>query len=408
MGRASDDRLTQLPQGGKPSTESHNQVGPENVPTYLIERMEQLSAGADKHLAEAVDRLKITSGDESSFLNWAKEALQTRSRGERDLVIETVCRYLDLLDRRLRKRSRTPSVEFFFSLGYIMVEAEEPPCIRPVRASGRRTRCHVQLPLISWSEYSRLTQEERDRLDIEAYTANEAWIAETLEQLGAEWMLVFGGKVRRWSPTLDDYPSGREVMRLAVEENAVPFIFVRNPVIEEAGWPHLAHREQWDYYPSLPLAVAGVPLIADFDTGSPRTFLDQDHVLKAGLQLDLSTRPQPGKHLGMPFQFRVFRVPMSVRAEDGRVAAGEFECTCVLDWRTSPLCSQLTNPNREALAGRDLLLKLELFVGLDGREHKTRVTLHQGTDSQGTPQQHPAPAERGWLSRLRHWLFGNS
>jgi len=44
---------------------------------------------------------------------------------------------------------------------------------------------------------------------------------------------------------------------------------------------------------------------------------------------------------------------------------------CVRDWQKSSLC--LVNPNRQALAGRNVLLKFPITVELNGEKKLTRV-----------------------------------
>jgi hypothetical protein len=58
-------------------------------------------------------------------------------------------------------------------------------------------------------------------------------------------------------------------------------------------------------------------------------------------------------------------------SEDGLVKAREFSALCVRDWRQSPLC--LVNSDREALAGRNLLIEFPLRLELDGARRVTRL-----------------------------------
>lgn len=62
---------------------------------------------------------------------------------------------------------------------------------------------------------------------------------------------------------------------------------------------------------------------------------------------------------------------VGVRDENGAVAAREFPALCVRDGRQRPLCR--VNPNRAALAGRNVLLEVPLRMELDGLGRVTRI-----------------------------------
>jgi len=80
---------------------------------------------------------------------------------------------------------------------------------------------------ISVADFRRLSDEQRENLQIEAYKQNEDWILQELNRLGAMWILVCGSKVVRSSPSIDDYPSPAELREIEENENLVPFVFVR-------------------------------------------------------------------------------------------------------------------------------------------------------------------------------------
>jgi hypothetical protein len=62
---------------------------------------------------------------------------------------------------------------------------------------------------------------------------------------------------------------------------------------------------------------------------------------------------------------------VGITDEQGGVAAREVPALCVTDWRQSPLCR--VNPNREALAERNLLLEFPLRMELNGVGRVTHI-----------------------------------
>jgi hypothetical protein len=161
----------------------------------------------------------------------------------------------------------------------------------------------------------------------------------------------------------------------------VPFVFVREPLVEESGWARLAGN---DFYPTVRLTLsppgtnpenplaAGVSFTADFDSGSPNLFVDYDQMLALNIvDRQLIDQAHFRPHLGQLYRFHVLFLMVGVTDENGGVAAREFPALCVRDWRQSPLCR--VNPNREALAGRNVLLEFPLRLELSGAERATRI-----------------------------------
>ena len=74
-------------------------------------------------------------------------------------------------------------------------------------------------------------------------------------------------------------------------------------------------------------------------------------------------------HLSQLYSFHVLPVVIGVTDEQGSIKIQDFHALCVHNWQNSPLC--LVNPNREALAGRNLLLEFPSRVELDGRQQVT-------------------------------------
>ena len=88
---------------------------------------------------------------------------------------------------------------------------------------------------LPFDDYLALSDEEREAVQLCAYQAHQAWIDAELERQAAEWILVCGGEVVEASPTLRDYPSREKLLRLGQQRGRVPFVFVREPLVEESA-----------------------------------------------------------------------------------------------------------------------------------------------------------------------------
>jgi hypothetical protein len=234
---------------------------------------------------------------------------------------------------------------------------------------------------LPFDDYLALSDEEREAVQLRAYQTHQARIDAELERQGAEWLLVCGGEVVETSPALRDYPSREKLMQIGQQRGRVPFVFVREPLVEESAWSALAGN---DFYPTVRLTVAapgtgtenlptaGVGLTADFDSGSPNLFVDYDQMLALNI-IDRQPIDQAHfrPHLGQLYRFYVLSVLVGITDEQGGVAAREVPALCVTDWRQSPLCR--VNPNREALAERNLLLEFPLRMELNGVGRVTHI-----------------------------------
>jgi len=234
---------------------------------------------------------------------------------------------------------------------------------------------------LHFEEYVALSDDERERIQLRAYQLNHSWVDAELDRLGAQWLLVCRGEVIQSSPTLRDYPSREKLVAVGKESGCVPFVFVKEPLIEESVWSSLPGV---DFYPTLQIAIGargcrvedlsatGLVFMADFDSGSPNLFLDYERMLSGNIidrQPVDQTHFRP--HLGQVYCFHVWPVVVGVTDEQGRIKTQEFPGLCVRNWQQSPLCR--VNPNREALAGRNLLLEFPLRLELNGRQRMTTV-----------------------------------
>ena len=88
--------------------------------------------------------------------------------------------------------------------------------------------------LISFDDYLALSDEEGEKLKLLAYEKYQNWIYDEFASRRARWMLVCGGKIVEWSPTLDDYPAREKRHTIGKQRGYAPWTFIANPVIEES------------------------------------------------------------------------------------------------------------------------------------------------------------------------------
>jgi len=234
---------------------------------------------------------------------------------------------------------------------------------------------------ITFDEYLAMSDEERDEIQLEAYKNYLGWIDQTLNQHNAKWILVCGEKVIESGPTWRNYPTDEKLQAIGEQYGLIPFVFAAAPMIEESDWARLSDN---DFYPSLPIVVAakeqsphdlvdnGLAIEADFDTGSPDVLLNYERLLKQGIvKRQRLVRFNTRFHLGYHFHYYPHPVLVGVITEGGKMISGIINVLCVRNWAKSSF--RLPNPTRQALVGRNTLIKLELQIKLDGRRRVTNV-----------------------------------
>lgn len=113
---------------------------------------------------------------------------------------------------------------------------------------------------LTFEEFSQRKKAEQQAVHDEALLSHQTWIEGELRQRGAEWILVIGGKVERYSTNLDDLPTKSELERIGKTTGLVPFLFVREPLIEEVA-PVSGAPSPWspisatDSYPTIRMLV---------------------------------------------------------------------------------------------------------------------------------------------------------
>lgn len=239
----------------------------------------------------------------------------------------------------------------------------------------------AELFAIPFDSYLAMSEDERAEIAFRAYRILDRWIDEELKARHAQWMLVCGGEILESSPKLIEYPSREKLMALGKKYGVIPFVFIRTPLIEEARWSAISDS---DHYPTLSMTVGrfgttreelisnGVTIGADFDTGSPHLLFDYDQMVSNdvidSMPID-QTHFQP--HLGEFYRSHLLPIVVGVADHHGETMIKELGAFFVRNWRQSSLC--WVNPNREALAGRNLLLEFPLKVELDGEKKTTKV-----------------------------------
>jgi hypothetical protein len=196
---------------------------------------------------------------------------------------------------------------------------------------------------MSYDEFEKLSEDGQDEVSWQAFSRNKAWIDEQLSKYDAEWIVVIGGKVEKFSSTLDDVPMRNEITKMGMETGLVPFLFIREPLIEESASAPTT-QSQWneleddDFYPTIPMK--------DFKNAW-------------------------ATHLGKRYRYLTPKIQIAAQSESRGFISGTFHIRAVYDWATSPFV--LINPNRAALVGRNLLLQLGIDVLLKSTARKTIV-----------------------------------
>jgi len=235
--------------------------------------------------------------------------------------------------------------------------------------------------LISFEDYLALSDEDGEKLKLLAYEKYQHWIYDELAKRRARWMLVCGGEIIEWSPTLNDYPAREKRHSIGRQMGYAPWTFIANPVSEESYWAALPDN---DFYPTISIAFGaenwsledvmkkGLEFDADLDTGSGNMMLDYSLMRSKNiLENQYGQETESGKHLGFSYSCYVLPVQVAITDETEKITSKVISAVCVRNWQQSSFC--LVNPLRKALVGRDLLVKLSLRVELDGGNRTTKI-----------------------------------
>ncbi len=230
-----------------------------------------------------------------------------------------------------------------------------------------------------FDEMAKLDIEERSKIMNELEQRNMDWLLRKCEELGAMWLLVVDGQIYAHGKNLaDNPPTDEEILELAEKTGKLPLFFIHPALlwVEETVWNPTVHKD--DIYPTLPCRFARENVswftIADFDTGSASTFASYEDLLSYGVVQMLSSDVlRQMAHLGQIFHFFIRTLERSLIADDGSERTTKVRVLCVLNWRQSPFVA--INPNRTALIGRDICLRLQPKITLNFEAKTTSVAF---------------------------------
>ena len=87
--------------------------------------------------------------------------------------------------------------------------------------------------------------------------------------------------------------------------------------------------------------------------------------------MTLTDRPRSGQHLGTSYHYLTKNVTLVMISSNGTERQIKRGIICVQDWAKSPFVK--INPQRQALIGRGVCLRLQPIVELDFGHRFTRV-----------------------------------
>ncbi len=167
-------------------------------------------------------------------------------------------------------------------------------------------------------------------------------------------------------------PSDEEIMALEKKHGKICYI-IRRDLIEEIKWAPLGDN---DYYPTVELFLGdpgwsdedifnkGTKVIADFDTGNPNVAAFSNEKLPFLKGVKPITPRRGTSHLGVSYYYQLRRAKVGVRDFQGKKRCIVKDCSCVLKWDREKNPFLITNPNREGLVGRDIMMTFPFEVTL--------------------------------------------
>ncbi len=185
---------------------------------------------------------------------------------------------------------------------------------------------------VSLEEYESWSNEQQRRYLVEAKKNNTKWIETKLHELNAAWLIVVDGKIKAHGPALQTFPHEEEFEAFCKKIGKFPFVIF-----------------------------------------SPRIFFIEESALWHSTKL--SNDAYPTLHLGRSFDYVTKSIWMELRDKNGQSRQERVYGICVENWRNSPFVA--INPNRTALVGRGMMLKLQPMVGLDFANRQTEVEYRQ-------------------------------
>lgn len=318
---------------------------------------------------------------------------------QRDRIILGTKLYKDLYEAKIgEKKVIEISMSFFYQL-VIDSEKSEPPFekektdtirgitkVSPSTISSHtifkptRFKSEFVGENLTLEEYSSLAIDEKMYLKSTLLENNMAWLNQKFQELNAAWITVVNGELITYSSALAEYPQESDVLKICKDKGRFPFVFVNNRflAIEETSfqWSKTVHPN--DYYPTVPIQINSLNLslrfIADFDTGAGEIYVNMARLIAEGLIKEPSPVEGIHKniHLGKNYWYYVKELCVGIVPEKGKIKKEEkFPVVCICNWDRSPFV--FINPNRSALVGRNLFLKIGPSVILQFANRKTEI-----------------------------------
>ncbi|MEW6606095.1 MAG: hypothetical protein AB1414_01405 [bacterium] len=233
---------------------------------------------------------------------------------------------------------------------------------------------------LTLEEYSSLGIDKKMYLESTLLENNMDWLNQKFQELDSAWITVVNGEIVTYSPDLSEYPQETDILKICKEKGKFPFIFVNNELlaIEESSSRWSKTNQQDDYYPTINIQLNSSNLtskfIADFDTGTTEIFVDMDRLITKGLIKKPSSFEviKRSTHLGKEYWYYIKPLRIGIVPEKGKIKKDEnFPVFCICNWNEGPFVS--INPNRSALVGRKIFLKIGASVILHFTNRKTEI-----------------------------------
>ncbi len=231
---------------------------------------------------------------------------------------------------------------------------------------------------LTFEQYRQLSIKERGEHQRQLKAQNRRWLKEKFANLHAAWLMILDGEVIAFGDSLMDYPSTGKLREIGLHHGKRPFLIINELLvaIEESGgaWHSTVYRN--DYYPAVHLALhndsAFLEIAADFDTGAASSFADYDLLLLHSIIDSKEDEQTEGaQHLSQTFEYISKFIIGEIKFPTGEVLRRELPILCVADWKNSPFIN--INPQRTALAGRNIFLELQPAILLDFANRRTKM-----------------------------------
>jgi hypothetical protein len=231
---------------------------------------------------------------------------------------------------------------------------------------------------LTLEEYKSLSLDERGMLQWHLKQKNHQWLQETFSTLDAAWLVVVDSQVIASGKSLDDYPMPPQILEICQRTGKFPFIFINDQfvTIEEGISSWHETNKIGDFYPTISFALSSASnvaeIVGDFDTGASRTFVDYGFLTAHNIiQPDDTDYSEASLHLNQRFVYIAKLLRIVLPANSSEANTLDARIFCVPNWHLSPFVK--INPNRVALIGRDILLKLKPKVLLDFEQRQTEI-----------------------------------